>query len=681
MNKLNKISIKNIKGVGPKKEQLLNNLNIFSIKDLLEHYPRDYQDLTNVRPLNYKSEHNVLYKLTILTKAQLKRTNSKMNILTLMATDKKDKVELVFFNQKFLQNKFIVGKDYYFLGKVKASRYGFQLQSPEIIGPDQVGSFRPIYQLTSGLNNNEITKFIRLAFNTYKKEIVDFLPKIYIDKYKLLDLRKAIRSIHYPTSEILVKEAKKRLSFNEIFLMLASLKSNYGEPSINKAKKMNIAPYIKILKVFETSLDFELTSAQKRVVKEILTDMTKDLQMNRLVQGDVGSGKTIVSAFAVLLSFLNSFQIAYMAPTEVLARQHYESFLSIFKNFDIEIGLLTGSLKNSQKDHIRSQIQNNDLDLVIGTHSLIQEDVEFKNLGLIITDEQHRFGVKQRKILEQKGYNPHKLYMTATPIPRTLAIVLYGNMNVSAIDELPKNRQKIETIVVNDTYIDRLDKFVLEQINQGFQVYVVCPLIENSDNKTSNLKSLEDTYDHYTSEKFAGINTAYLHGQMKTEEKNTIMEKFLNNDIQILVSTTVIEVGVNVPNATLMIINDADRFGLSQLHQLRGRVGRGANKSYCVLINNSKSEKSYERMQIMKNSNDGFYIAQKDLELRGEGEILGLKQHGVANLKMADLVNDTLLIEKIKNDIDIILEEIDKDPIKSEELSSILYDMTADLSD
>ncbi len=674
---LKKIKVTKIKGVGPKKEQLLNKLNIFTVYDLLTYYPRSYEDMSQILKLKSSVYEKGLFHLEVVSPPSFRQVRRGLNILTINVTDGESSGELVYFNQPFMENYFKKGSKIFVYGSVKKVGFIYQISSGKLLRKNEIGGLNPIYGLTAGISNNEIIRFINYALNSYSNQILDYFPSNIIENYNLLELNEAIKNIHFPKSTELLKKSRHRLAFDELIILQSFIENSNFRDKMSFSPKMENS-FTKEINFFIDNLKFELTNAQKRVISEILKDMETDHGMNRLLQGDVGSGKTAVASIALYFSVLNRYQAALMAPTEILAKQHYNSIKSLFSNTDIKIELLTGDMSSKGKENVVEKLLSGNIDIIIGTHALIQQNVEFKNLGLTIIDEQHRFGVNQRKALYLKGSHPHNLAMTATPIPRTLALVIYGDMEISIIDELPPGRQNIETFVVDYSYMNRLDNFVIEQIQQGLQVFVVCPLIEESE---MPLKSLDEVFKHYASDKFKkiGINADFLHGRMKNEEKNSIMEKFLANDIQILVSTTVIEVGIDVPNASLMIIYDADRFGLSQLHQLRGRVGRGSNNAYCVLINNNKSEQSYKRMKVMQQSNDGFYIAETDLELRGQGELMGTKQHGIPDLKFINLKLDGKLIEQIKKDFKNIENEIIKDPILYKEFSSRVEEVSKTL--
>lgn len=660
MNRLRSINITNIKGVGQKKAQLFNNLKIFSIYDLLTYYPKKYEDFSKFSKIKDSINESGLFHLKVISHPIIKRARNGMTILTIGVSDGDDKAEIVYFNQPYMEIYYKKGANIYYYGNVKKRGFIFQITNGKLLKKTEIGSLNPIYGLTDGLSNNEIKKFITSGFYMFENDISEMLPNQILKKYGLMNIKKAIKFIHFPTSKSELMNARYRLAFNELLILQNILEKNKYK-DISKASPLMYNNCESEIKHFIKNLDFSLTKAQERTYKEILNDINSKTGMNRLLQGDVGTGKTIIAALAIYYVALNGYQSALMTPTEILAKQHYDSIKEYFSESNINIALITGNMDSYDKSKILCNLKNGEIDLIIGTHALIQPNVTFNNLALTVIDEQHRFGVNQRRDLYNKGNNPNILAMTATPIPRTLALIAYGDMDISILDELPKGRQKVDTFVIDYNYLDRLDSFIISQVNEGRQVFIVCPTIEEG---YLPLMSVEEVFNRYSANKFTDlkIKTAYLHGKLKNDEKSSIMLDFLENKFQILVSTTVIEVGINIPNASLMIVYDADRFGLSQLHQLRGRVGRGKHKSYCVLINNNKSEESYRRMKVMQQSNDGFEIAETDLSLRGQGELMGTRQHGLPDLNFVDLQNDFKLIRLVKINYDTIVKEIQKDP-------------------
>lgn len=675
MKELKNLSINKIKGVGPKRHQLLNKINIFTVYDCLRYFPRSYDDLSTTYKFKDKVGEKGLFYVEVLSIPTSRRTKSNLDLMTVNVSDGTDSAELVFFNNSFLKRYFKIGDKKYIYGQIKINRGQIQLVQGQIMKRSEIGVFNPIYNLTAGLSNNELRKIVKSSFDEYENLIVDYLPNNLINTLGLLSLDKALKYIHYPKSMEDLEAARKRLAFDELFILQASLDKNNFRSNELKGPKISVKKYKDQIASYIDSLPFSLTSAQNRVLNEIFDNM-ENSNMNRLVQGDVGSGKTVVASISAYLAYLNSYQTAIMVPTEILAKQHFKSFYKDLNSFGPKLALLTSSTNEKDKTQILKQLENKEIDIIVGTHSLIQDNVIFKNLGLTIIDEQHRFGVEQRKNLYLKGENPHNLSMTATPIPRSLALIIYGDMEISSIDQLPPGRKPVDTIIIDNSYLERLDKFVIDQIKEGRQVFVVCPLIE--DNENLNLYSVEKVFERYSSKKFEDqdIKSVFLHGKLKNAEKDEIMNSFARGEIDIIVSTTVIEVGINVPNANLIIIYDADRFGLSQLHQLRGRVGRGKEKAYCVLINNNKTELAYRRMKVMQQSNDGFFISEKDLELRGQGELMGTKQHGASDLKLVNFKNDLRLIEFVKRKYKDIYELIYSDKNLFEQLESFVEDLT-----
>lgn len=653
------MNIQYIKGVGPKRASRLNKLNIHTIDDLMHFFPKDYEDRSRFISLRdaVLGEKSSL-EIKIIGMPKVIRPRRNMTILKIPFEDESGQGYLTWFNQEYLKNQFPMGESFRINGVVKKMGMEYQIQNPvfeKIDSQNKVGRIVPSYPLTRGLSNNELTKIIETSLKGNLNYLQDEIPDYIKKKYGLIHIKKAIQGIHFPKTREHLDSSRKRLVFEELLLLQLGLfliksKDMEKEEGILFSKDINTDEFIK-------ALPFKLTNAQIRVTEEIEGDMESSKQMNRLVQGDVGSGKTVVGAIAMFKTVKSGFQAAFMAPTEILARQHYESLKGLFKPYDIKCELLVGSLKKKQKQDLLDRLKNNDIDIIIGTHAIIQEGVEFCNLGLAITDEQHRFGVKQRAILNKKGNNPDIIVMTATPIPRTLALILYGDLDISIIDELPPGRKKIETYVIDKSILERMYGFVEKQIVQGRQIYMVCPLIEESE--TLDLNSVEELFCQLNQEIFKSYNVALLHGKMPAKEKDEIMDGFKEGKIQILISTTVIEVGVNVPNANTMVVYNGERFGLAQLHQLRGRVGRGEYQSYCIIINEGRNKIARERMRILQTSTDGFEISEKDLELRGPGEFFGTRQHGIPELKIANLIRDIEVLKLVQKEA---LEIIDKDP-------------------
>ena len=626
-----------VKGIGPKKAQKLNKLGIFTLKDLIYYFPRQFEDRNNFKKIfELQNDEKATIRVVVIG-IEISNPRKGMNITKIDVKDDTGYAKLVFFNQNYIKDRFKPGDTLLVFGRVKKEFKNIELSSCEIEfltnSPKKTFKIIPTYPLTYGVSNREIIGIIKTVFSDPNLEIKEYLPNRIIEKYKLCSLDYAIRNIHNPTSKEALKISLYRIIFEEfLILQLGLFAFKNGIEDIKGIKFREN----KILDNILTSLPFKLTGAQDRALNEIIKDMNSSNSMNRLVQGDVGSGKTIVALLALSYCVLNGYQGALMAPTEILAQQHYLSFTDTLKDFGIKIELLVGSLTKKQKEKVLDKVKNNKVDILIGTHALIEDSVEFDKLGLVITDEQHRFGVRQRNKLSSKGYNPDILVMTATPIPRTLALILYGDLDISIIDELPPGRQSIETIAINKEKRDNIyNSLVRNEVKKGRQVYIVCPLVEESE--TIEAKSAIHLVEELKNQYFSDLKVGLLHGKMKSSEKDSIMKSFKNKELDILVSTTVIEVGINVPNATLMIIENAERFGLAQLHQLRGRVGRGSYKSYCILIYASKSDICKQRMSIMEESNDGFKISEKDLEIRGPGEFFGTRQHGIPELKVANI--------------------------------------------
>ena len=656
MNNLNK-EIQYVKGIGPKKASKLNKLGIFTINDLIYYFPRQYEDRNKLKKICQLEDKEKATIRAIISSIETSTPRKGLSITKLSVRDETGFVKLVFFNQDYIVKSFKSGDTILVFGKVKKDFNGVELSSCEVEqmsnNPKSTCGIMPIYPLTYGLTNKELMGIIKIIFTNEQIVIKEYLPKRIIEKYKLCSIDYAIKNLHNPTNKESLKIALYRMVFEEFLILQLGLflfKNGVVEKDgIYFNRHDN-------LKAILDSLPFKLTNAQNRAFNEILDDMASNKVMNRLVQGDVGSGKTVVALLSLANCVLNGYQGALMAPTEILAEQHYISLNETLSQFGMNIGLLVGSLTKKQKENILEKVKNKEIDILIGTHALIEDKVEFNNLGIVITDEQHRFGVRQRNKLSEKGYNPDILVMTATPIPRTLALILYGDLDISIIDELPPGRQPIETIAV---YKDKRDKaynsLVREEVEKGRQVYIVCPLVEESE--AIEAKSAVELVEELRSEYFSDLRLGLLHGKMKPSEKDEIMKSFKNRELDILVSTTVIEVGVNVPNATLMIIENAERFGLAQLHQLRGRVGRGKHKSYCILIYSSKSEVCSQRMGIMEETTDGFKISEKDLEIRGPGEFFGTRQHGLPELRVANIFKHMKILKLAQQEARYIISE------------------------
>ena len=663
-----------VKGVGPNRVKLLNKLNIYTLKDLITYFPRNHEDRSIAKKISECVDgETVLIKATALTKITEIRAR-KLSIYRLVVNDVSSSCVITWFNQKYLKDKFKVGETYTFFGKIENKGGTFEMKSP-VFDEDGVdkntGKIVPIYPLTSRLSQNVLRKIIESGIDEVYGNLEESIPDYILQKYKLLGINEAYKNIHFPSSNSDFIRAKNRLVFEELLaLQLALFRLKEGQKYDEKGIKFDTN--IKMQDVIDT-LPFTLTNAQKRVLNEIDKDMEKDTAMNRLLQGDVGSGKTVVSIVAAYKAVKSGYQAAIMAPTAILADQHLKNFTKMLEPFGIRCELLVSSVTKKNKELILERLKNGEIDILIGTHALLEDNVVFKNLGLVVTDEQHRFGVKQRATIVAKGNNPDVIVMSATPIPRTLALILYGDLDISIIDELPPNRKKIETYAVGKDMEERIIAFVKKLIGEGRQAYIVCPLVEDSDDM--DLKSVTALAEKYKTEVFSEYRVEYLHGKMKAKEKDDIMQRFKNGKIDILISTTVIEVGVDVPNASIMIIENAERFGLAQLHQLRGRVGRGEYKSYCILKNEGHSKVCKERMKVMCQTNDGFVISEKDLELRGSGDFFGTAQHGVPELKIANLFEN---IRELKEVQELASQIISDDPNLEQEKNFRLKSLIED---
>lgn len=636
-------SVRKIKGVGEKAEQYLHKLNIWEVGDLLEHYPRDYDEFHDVVPVCELEEGKKMAVEGVLCRKPVVKNTSRIKIITAFFEDKTGVVQVTWFNMPFLANRLRMGTRYLLRGRVGQLNGRLVLEQPVMYSKKEfyknVGKMLPIYPLTSGLTNNQMTKAVKYALSECEG-ITEFLPAEIRKRHGLTGCRKAVEDIHFPKNRVDFLKARKRLVFDELFLYQAALRAIRER---NDHASQYVMEYREEVDAFRNTLPFALTKAQEKVFGEIVADMTGGRVMNRLVQGDVGSGKTVVAVMALYLAVCNGNQGAFMVPTEVLAAQHFETLRKMLGEFGVQTGLLTGSLTPKQKKEGKEKLASGEWDIVVGTHAILQDNVQFRKLGLVITDEQHRFGVRQRETLSEKGGEPHVLAMSATPIPRTLALVLYGDMDLSVMDERPADRLPVKNCVVGTEFRPNAYKFMKEQIALGHQVYIICPMVD--ENEESEMESVT-IYVEKIREVFRGTAVVEsLHGKMRPQEKNEIMGRFSEGITDILVSTTVIEVGIDVPNATVMMIENAERFGLAQLHQLRGRVGRGAAQSYCILMYGRDSKEGRERLSVLGKSNDGFKIAEEDLKLRGQGDFFGVLQSGDKLFKLADIYEDAALLK------------------------------------
>lgn len=663
-------SIRNLKGIGEKTEKLFHILGIDTIQDLLDYYPREYEQYRIPVSVSMVQAGKKIAVLGKITQSISLRNTGRLTLVTATLKEAGRELQLTWYNMAFLKKTLVFGGTYIFRGVVSEKKNRLVMEQPEIFTKEQYQTMQnrllPIYSLTKGMTNKMIAKMVRQVLE--EKEIEqEYLSEKIRTSCQLAEYNYAVQEIHFPKNRENMILARKRLVFDEFLIFLLSVRQ-MKETVKNEKNLFGIKPVSETEALIQ-NLPYSLTNAQKKVWQEIQKDMTGEKLMARLVQGDVGSGKTILAFLAMLLSAQNGYQAALMVPTEVLAVQHFESLKQLLEEhqLDFEAVLLTGSIKAKERREIYQKIENGKAKLIIGTHALIQENVNYKNLALVITDEQHRFGVHQREDLSKKGKRPHVLVMSATPIPRTLAIMLYGDLDLSVIDELPANRLPIKNCVVDTSYRKSAYRFMQKEIAEGRQVYVICPMVEESEGLEA--ENVLDYTKKLRQEMPPEISVGFLHGRMKPAEKNKIMEEFSENKIQILVSTTVIEVGVNVPNATVMMVENAERFGLAQLHQLRGRVGRGEHQSYCIFMQGGAKKEIKERLQILVESNDGFFIAGEDLRLRGPGDLFGIRQSGILEFKLADIYQDAAILKEASIVADEILE---KDPhLESEEYKGL----------
>ncbi len=669
-----KKDVKYVKGVGPNRVKLLNKLNIFTLGDLITYYPRGYEDRSKPKNmLECIDGEEALIEAIVVNRMTEIRLKGK-TMYKLQVRDESGIGTAIWFNQSYLKNKFQVGKKYKFYGKISNAFGKITIQSPvfdEEEKNNNTGKIIPIYPLTYQLSQNVLRKIIENGLKEVEGGLQETLPSYLLEEYHLQDLQQAVKHIHFPNEFKDFTIARKRLVFEELLstqLALLELKNM----SLTEGNGIAFHKEAKMSDIIH-QLPFRLTGAQRRVLEEIDTNMESPKAMNRLLQGDVGSGKTVIAMCAAYKAVKSGYQAAIMAPTAILATQHLENFQKMLANTGIRVELLISGITKKKKEDILHRLANGEIDILIGTHAIIEDNVVFSKLGLVVTDEQHRFGVKQRTRIVEKGQNPDVLVMTATPIPRTLALILYGDLDISIIDELPPNRKKVDTFAVSKKMEDRINNFIREQIKEGRQAYVVCPLVE--ENEEMDLKSVEKLYEKYKKEVFPDYRVEYIHGKMKPKEKDEIMTKFKAGGIDVLISTTVIEVGVDVPNANIMVIEDAERFGLAALHQLRGRVGRGEYKSYCILKYEGKGEVVRKRMKVMCETNDGFVISEKDLELRGSGDFFGTMQHGLPEFKIANLFEDMEILKSVQS---VAIKIMSDDPKLEKEKNRLLKDLIKD---
>lgn len=649
--------VRYIKGIGEAKAKSLGKLGIATLGDLINWFPRRYEDRREIKPISQLIPGEpACVSAMIASEPKLSHIRKGMDLVKVRAVDDTGALDVTFFNQSWLKNQLRVGETYTFYGRAEGSLLRKSMASP-LVEPEgrreHTGRIVPIYPLTAGISQLLLSRAIRQGLDSCADILPDCLPDSVRQAHQLCRVNYAYENIHFPESPEALDIARRRLAFEELFFFAIGLKllrSRRETVSVEPFQPVDMAP-------FYNALPFTLTDAQRRCVEEAIADMQSGKPMNRLCQGDVGSGKTMVATACVYFCIKNGHQAALMAPTELLAEQHYRGLAPLLERLNIRCALLTGSTTVKTKRSVTAQLATGEIDFAIGTHALISGGVAYADLGLVVTDEQHRFGVAQRTALAEKGEHPHTLVMSATPIPRTLALILYGDLDVSVIDQLPPGRKPIETYAVTSAYHPRLYAFIRKQVEAGRQVYIVCPMVSENDELPDERKAVTEYAQKLQTEIFPDLKVAFVHGKMKAKEKDAVMSAFAAGKTDILVSTTVIEVGVDVPNANLMVVENAERFGLSQLHQLRGRVGRGQHQSYCVLVSDNKNDETRQRLKAMTKTADGFKIAEEDLRLRGPGDFFGLRQHGLPGLRVADLGCDTRLLAEAQSAADGLLAE------------------------
>jgi len=648
-------SVRFIRGIGEKKAQAFEKLGVFSLSDLLSFFPRKYEDRSSFKPIALTVDgESVCLRVLIADEPRLARIRRGLDLVKLRAVDESGSVDITFFNQPYVKNNLHRGDACCFYGKIEQTGTRRSMVNPvyekETSAGDVTGRIVPVYRAVSGLTQKNVRQAVQQGLDSCSDFIPELLPQELLESCSLVRATYAYRNIHFPSDFTALDLARKRFIFEELFVLACALGRMRGE----RVREAGIRLAPADTEEFFSSLPFSPTGAQRRAVEQALADMRSGSVMNRLVQGDVGSGKTLVAAALIWHCAKSGYMSAFMAPTEILAAQHYKTLIAMLAPFGLRIGRLTGAMTAKEKREVKAQLKDGALDLVVGTHALFSDDVNYHSLALVITDEQHRFGVRQRSALVGKGQRPHVLVMSATPIPRTLALIIYGDLDISVIDELPPGRRKVDTFAVDESYRQRLNGFILKQVGEGRQVFVVCPMVDENDELPVKLKSAQE-YSAELAALFPQLRVACVHGRMKGADKEAVMSSFAAGEIDVLVSTTVIEVGVDVPNASLMIVENAERFGLSQLHQLRGRVGRGNHQSYCVLVSDSDSDEVRARLKIMCRTNDGFEISREDLRLRGPGDFFGSRQHGLPEMHIADLGADVNILQRAQDEANALL--------------------------
>ena len=647
--------VRYIKGIGEKKAQALNKLGVFSLRDLVSFFPRKYEDRSETKPIALTCDgESVCVEALVADTPRLTRVRRGLDLVKLRAVDDSGVLDITYFNMPYAKDNLHRGESYVFYGKIEANGPRRSMINPvaeKAEGERKVtGRIVPVYRVAQGLSQRVMQQAVRQGLDACLSELPDVLPHSVRERNQLAQTAYAFENIHFPADFEALELARRRLIFEELFVLACALGRMRGERSRESGIRMEKSD----LDRFWFALPFAPTGAQRRAVEEALRDMDSGAVMNRLVQGDVGSGKTLVAAALILHCAENGYMSAFMAPTEILADQHYHTLTELLSPLGLRVGKLTGAMTAKEKRIVREQLKAGQLDLVIGTHALFSADVEYEKLGLVVTDEQHRFGVGQRSALIGKGQKPHVLVMSATPIPRTLALIIYGDLDVSIIDELPPGRQKVDTFAVDESYRARLNGFIRKLVGEGRQVFVVCPMVEENDDLPQKLKSAEEHAQELQKE-FPDLRVACVHGKMKPRDKEAVMASMVAGETDILVATTVIEVGVDVPNAALIVVENAERFGLSQLHQLRGRVGRGQHKSWCILVSDNDGEENRARLGIMTKTNDGFKISEEDLRLRGPGDFFGSRQHGLPEMHVADLGADVQVLQRAQQEATLLL--------------------------